>query len=57
MVSEVSFSTASTPDTKIAPIIVGSAIFVGRAIAGGAIGGAVSWGTSRLLDNRFPAKK
>lgn len=55
--TELSFSAESAPDAKVAPIIVGSAIFVGRAIAGGAIGGAVSWGTSRLLDNRFPAKK
>jgi hypothetical protein len=55
MDSEISFS--STSDAKIAPVIVGGAIFVGRAIASGAIGGAVSWGTSRILDNRFPAKK
>ncbi len=54
--TELSFST-SAPNAKVAPIFVGGAIFVGRAIAGGAIGGAVSWGTSRLLDNRFPAKK
>ena len=55
--TERSFSTESAPDAKVAPIFVGGAVFVGRAIAGGAIGGAVSWGTSRLLDNRFPAKK
>ena len=57
MVSDVSFSTASAPDAKVAPIIVGSAIFVGRALVGGAVGAAASWGTTRILDNRFPAKK
>ena len=55
MVSEISFS--STPDIKIAPIIAGGAIFVGKAIVGGAIGAAASWGTTRILDNRFPARK
>jgi len=54
--TELSFSTGA-PDAKVAPIFVGGAVFVGKAIAGGAIGGAVSWGTSRLLDSRFPAKK
>ncbi len=55
MVSELSFS--STPDAKIPPIIVGGAVFVGKALAGGAIGAAASWGTTRFLDNRFPARK
>ena len=55
MVSEVSFSTAT--DSKIAPAVVGGAIFVGKAIVGGAVGAAASWGTTRYLDNRFPAKK
>ena len=57
MVSDVSFSTDSTPDTKVAPIIVGGAVFVGKAIVGGAVGAVASWGTTRYLDNRFPAKK
>ena len=57
MVSDVSFSTKSAPDAKVAPIIVGSAIFVGKALVGGAVGAAASWGTTRILDNRFPAKK
>ncbi len=55
MVSELSFS--STPDAKIPPIFVGGAIFVGRALAGGAIGAAGSWVTTRILDNRFPERK
>ncbi len=55
--TEISFSTASAPDTKVAPIVVGGAVFVGKAIVGGAVGAAASWGTTRYLDNRFPAKK
>jgi hypothetical protein len=55
MVSEVSFS--STPDAKIAPIIVGGAIFVGRAVIGGAIGAAASWGATNFLNKRFPARR
>ena len=55
MVSELSFS--STPDAKIPPIIVGGAVFVGKAIVGGAIGAAASWGATCFLDNRFPARK
>lgn len=54
--TELSFSTGA-PDAKVAPIIVGGAIFVGKAIVGGAIGAAASWGATRILDNRFPAKK
>ena len=54
-ITELSFSTA--PDAKIAPIIVGGAVFVGKAIVGGAAGAAGSWVATRLLDNRFPAKK
>lgn len=50
-------SFADAPDTKIAPIVVAGAVFVGRTIAGGIIGGAASWGVNRVLDNRFPAKK
>jgi hypothetical protein len=50
--NSISFSSQN-PDTKIAPIIINGAAFVGKAIAGGAI----SWGTTRILDNRFPAKK
>ena len=55
MVSEISFS--STPDTKVAPIVVGGAIFLGKAIIGGAAGTAASWATTRLLDRQFPARK
>ncbi len=51
-----SFSS-SAPDVKVAPIVVGGAVFVGKAIVGGALGAAASWGTTRLLDNRFPSKK
>ena len=54
-ISELSFS--SIPDAKIAPIIVGGAAFVGKAVVGGAIGAAASWGTTRILDNRFPARR
>ena len=46
--SMISFSS-STPDTKIALIVVTDAIFIGKS--------AVSWGTTRLLDNRFPQRK
>ncbi len=55
MVFELSFS--STPDAKVAPIIVGGAAFVGKAIVGGAAGAAGSWVTTRILDNRFPARR
>lgn len=54
-ISELSFSTA--PDAKIAPIIVGGAAFIGKAIVGGAVGTAASWATTRILDNRFPARR
>ena len=54
--TEISFSTGA-PDAKIAPIVVGGAVFVGKAIVGGAVGGAASWGATRLLDNRFPARR
>lgn len=50
-------SFSSLPDPKIAPIIITGAVFVGRAVAGGVIGGAASWGVNKILDNRFPAKK
>jgi hypothetical protein len=56
MVSENSFST-SAPDSKIPPIIVGGAVFVGKAVIGGAAGAAGSWVANRILDNRFPAKR
>ena len=55
-VVEPSFSS-SAPDSKVAPIVVAGAVFVGRAVAGGIIGGAASWGANRILDNRFPSKK
>ncbi len=48
---------SSVPDAKVAPIIVGGAIFAGKAIIGGALGAAASWGTTRLLDNRFSSRK
>jgi hypothetical protein len=54
--TELSFSTGA-PDAKIAPIIVGGAIFVGKALVGGAVGAAASWGATRILDNRFPARR
>jgi len=50
-------SFAASPDEKIAPIIVAGAAFVGKAVAGGVISGAATWGVNRVLDNRFPAKK
>ena len=53
----ISFSSEPSPDVKIAPIVVGGAIFIGKAIVGGVVGSAASWGTSRILDNRFPTKK
>jgi len=56
MVSELSFSTGA-PDAKVAPIVVGGAVFVGKALVGGAVGGAASWGATRFLDNRFPARR
>ncbi len=45
------------PDAKVAPIVVAGAVFVGRAVAGGVIGGAASWGVNRVLDNRFPSRR
>ena len=56
MESEISFS-AETPETKVAPLIVGGAVFVGKAIVGGAAGAAGSWAATRILDNKFPAKR
>ena len=56
MESEISFS-AETSDAKVAPFVVGGAIFVGKAIVGGAAGAAGSWATTRILDNKFPAKR
>lgn len=53
----ISFSSMEAPDTKIAPIIVGGAVFLGRTAAAAAVGTAVSWGTQRILDNTFPKKK
>ena len=53
----ISFSSVNSPDVKVAPIVVGGVVFVGKAIVGGVIGSAASWGTTRLLDNRFPSKK
>lgn len=54
--SELSF--ASIPvNSKVAPIVVAGAAFVGKTIAGGVIGGAASWGVNRVLDNRFPQRK
>ena len=53
----LSFSSDESPDAKVAPIFIGGAAFVGKAIVGGAIGAAASWGTTRILDNRFPPRK
>jgi len=55
--NDSTLSFADTPDVKVAPIVVAGAAFVGRALAGGVIGGAASWGVNRVLDNRYPAKK
>ena len=38
----LSFQTTSEPDSKFAPIVVSGALFVGKAIVGGAIGTAAS---------------
>lgn len=54
-ITELSFSTS--PDAKVAPIIVGGAVFVGKALVGGAAGAAGSWAATRILDNRFPARR
>ena len=54
---ELAPSFSSEPNAKIAPIVVAGAVFVGRALAGGVIGGAASWGANRILDNRFPTRK
>ena len=48
---------AAAPDAKIAPIIIAGAAFIGKAVAGGVIGGAATWGVNRVLDNRFPYRK
>lgn len=50
-------ASTSAPDAKVAPIVVAGAVFLGRAVAGGIIGGAASWGVNRVLDNRFPERK
>ena len=55
--TSLSFSSNGSPDAKVAPIVVGGAMFVGKAIVGGAIGAATSWGTTRILDNRFPPRR
>lgn len=52
-----SFAAHNEPDAKFAPIVIGGAAFIGKAIIGGAIGSAASWGTTRLLDNKFPARR
>ena len=39
-----SLSFAADPDAKIAPIVIAGAAFVGKAVAGGVIGGAATWG-------------
>lgn len=53
----LSFSSNTSPDAKIAPIVIAGAAFVGRAIIGGAIGTAASWGTTRYLNNHFPSRR
>ena len=56
--SSLSLSFATTaPDAKLAPIVVAGAVFIGRAVAGGIIGGAATWGVNRVLDNRFPERR
>ena len=54
--SSLSFATTA-PDAKLAPIVVAGAVFVGKAVAGGIIGGAATWGINRVLDNRFPERR
>lgn len=56
MNNDPSFSSSSSPDVKIAPVVIAGAAFVGKAVVGGVIGGAASWGANRILDNRFPSK-
>jgi hypothetical protein len=55
--TELSFSTGGAPDAKIPPIIVGGAVFVGKALVGGAIGATASWVTTKYLNNRFSARR
>jgi hypothetical protein len=52
--TEPSFS--SLPNPKLAPFVIAGAVFVGKAVVGGVIGGAASWGANRILDNRFPSR-
>ncbi len=47
---------SAEPDSKVAPIVVGAGVFVAKAAVGGVIGAAASWGTTRVLDNRFPSR-
>lgn len=54
--SSMSFATTA-PDAKVAPIVVAGAAYIGKAVAGGVIGGATSWAVNRVLDNRFPERK
>lgn len=54
--TELSFSTGAA-DAKFAPIIVGGAVFVGKALVGGAIGATASWAATKYLNNRFPARR
>lgn len=56
-ISTTSFVSDNQPDAKLAPIVISGAAFVGKAIIGGAVGSAASWGTTRLLDNKFPARR
>lgn len=49
-----SFHSETSPVPKIAPVVAGGLVFVGKAVAGGAIGAAASWATTRILDNKFP---
>jgi hypothetical protein len=55
--SDLSFSLQNAPDAKVAPIFISGAVFLGKAAVGGAVGAAASWGTTRLLDNRFPQRR
>jgi hypothetical protein len=54
--SSLSFATTA-PDAKVAPFLAAGAAFVGKAVAGGLISGATTWGVNRVLDNRFPARR
>ena len=56
-VSEIPLSFSNPTDSKIAPIVLSAGVFVAKVAIGSAVGAAASWGTTRVLENRFPTKK